>query len=100
MAKKVHLVTEERDKTFSFKCPHPLGCGSDTVDGHFPWTSTNWPSRELAGERGKQHLREHETAVDPAVETEVTPPLEDFYREHGLVDANAVQAPNPDDWEI
>jgi len=99
MAKK-KLVTQARDKTHTFTCPHPSGCGNDTEEGHFPWVSTNWPTHDLAAARGKQHLREHETAVDPAVETEVTPPLADFYREHGLVDENAVQPANPDDWEI
>jgi hypothetical protein len=96
MAKrKIKLVTEERG-TFKFTCPHPTGCG----EAGTPWSSDNWPSRELAAARGKQHLREHETGADPDVETEVTPPLHEFYAEHGLVDANAVVAPNPDDWEI
>jgi hypothetical protein len=99
MAKK-RLVREARDHTFAFTCPYPSGCGYEADDGHVPWVTDNWPNYDLAAARGKQHLREHETGADPTVDTEVTPPLADFYVEHGLVDENAVTPPNPDDWEV
>lgn len=89
MAKK-NYVTEEQDGTFTFRCPHPTGCGT----GEAPWSSSNWPNRGLATSRGKQHLREHETGADPDVPTEVTPPLEEFYRASGLVDTSAQPTPN------
>lgn len=99
MPKKIQLVTGEKDGTFTFTCPYPTGCGVDTDDGHVPWTSSNWKNRGLATSRGQQHLREHETAADPDVPTEVTPPLEEFYVDNGLVDPPAPPV-DPTTWEV
>lgn len=99
MAKKIRLVTKQEDGTHKFQCPHPTGCGGPTADGHRPWSSDRWPTHDLAADRGRQHLREHETGADPDVETEVMPSLEEFRKSKGLVD-DVVPAVNPDDWEL
>lgn len=73
-------VTQADDDTWTFQCPGVTGslCGGDGV----PFSSTGWPTKKTATERGREHFAEHKG--EGAMST-----LEDFRAKHGLgVDSN------------
>ena len=78
---------------YDFRCPYPVGCGDVNGDPESRFMSTNWPTAELAAERGQQHIDEHETG-------EPMPDLNAFRSAKGLIDENAGQPVQPDDWSF
>ena len=91
----LQVVTERTDEgrtVYDFRCPYPVGCGTpDTGDDHVPFNSTGWNRRDDAVERGKQHIREHETG-------EPMPELGYYRAARGLTQANAGEALKPPEW--
>lgn len=70
-------VTQADDESWTFQCPgiEGSGCG---VPGGVPFISSGWPSKKVAQARGAQHFAEHKGEA-------VTPSLDEFRAEHGLV---------------
>lgn len=68
-------VTANGD-AWDFRCPGVDGspCG---VPGGDPFTSTGWPTKKAATERGAQHLYEHKELVPAQT-------LEEFRAERGI----------------
>jgi hypothetical protein len=62
---------------WAFTCPSPTGCGDAAHDTSSRFTSTMWPTKELAIARGQQHINEHVTG-EPA------PTLDEFRAAHNL----------------
>jgi hypothetical protein len=78
MATIADTVIETPDGLFAFRCPSPTGCGSDAHDPESRFTSTGWPSADLAQKRGAQHILEH-------VDGTPMQDLDGFRAEHGVV---------------
>lgn len=80
MASKVlnDSVTQNKDGTWDFRCPGIVDSRCGDVATGVPFISTGWPTKKVAMARGDYHFREHVTG-------EVSPSLEDFRAEHGLV---------------
>lgn len=78
-------VTGSDAKGWDFTCPvNDNTCGPrDKPDVSF--TSTGWPTRAIAEERGQEHFTEHITGSDPDVETVIASSLEEFRAKHKLV---------------
>lgn len=71
-------VSQDADAdTFGFKCPGIEGSRSCPPGGDDTWSTTGWPSKKLASERGREHLTEHKTGV-------AMPSLEEFRDGQGL----------------
>jgi hypothetical protein len=72
-------VTRAKDGSWTFQCPGIRGskCGAAGPDGR-PFYSSGWPEKKIALARGAQHFDEHRGLA-------VTPSLEEFRAEHGLV---------------
>jgi hypothetical protein len=70
-------VTQAQDDSWTFQCPgvENSPCGEP---GGQPFFSSGWPTKKIAQARGQQHFDEH-------LGLGVTPSLEEFRAEHGLV---------------
>lgn len=70
-------VTREKDDSWTFQCPGIQGSPCGEVGGA-AFRSSGWPTKTVAQARGTQHFAEHKGEA-------VTPSLDDFRAEHGLV---------------
>lgn len=52
-------VSVAPDGTHTFTCPSPEGCGVYPNDPDSRFTSSGWPTAEIAQARGTQHIQEH-----------------------------------------
>jgi hypothetical protein len=78
MEKTADYTTKADDGTWTFQCPgvEDSRCG-DPGTGQ-PFFSSGWPDKKTAAARGAQHFDEHKGLA-------VTPSLDEFRAEHGLV---------------
>lgn len=82
--KLLEQAVTKGDTGWDFACPGVQGsaCGADGV----PFTSTGWPTKASAIERGREHFDDH-LGIAPMST------LEDFRAKHGLgvdTDGNAI----------
>jgi hypothetical protein len=78
-------VHEAEDGTFGFFCPGVKGSGCGDAVTRVPFSSTGWPTAEIAAARGQEHFDEH-------LGKSVTSSLEEFRAKHGLVVDDATGA--------
>lgn len=76
MADVITSRYEDGAEVWDFVCPYPSGCGNAATGQ--PFSSTGWPDRTHAYERGRQHIAEHNGEG-------VTPDLNTFRQARGLI---------------
>lgn len=83
MAQKLltEAVTETADGSWEFRCP--VNDGSCGTRGGPSFSSSGWPTKKAATERGAQHFADHKSAL-PDGEEFTMPELHAFRVEAGL----------------
>lgn len=85
MSKLEDSVRQTADGRWVFECPATDGTCTDRGTGR-SWSSSNWPDRRHALDRGRQHFREH-------VHGELMQPMDEFISERGLTQQQLAPVP-------
>jgi hypothetical protein len=86
MASIKETVTQQPDGLYTFRCPSPIDCGLDRNNPDYRWTTSGWPTAEIAQARGLQHINEH-------VNKEPMQDLDEFRVSQGMAPLFPVVAP-------